>query len=100
MTEKRLVRYKVLCDEDKEIARILFEIVETGEEIEGHHQIQEWVNNLYNENEQLKQQIRIFEKFLEHNDLSIEWENFCTVTDCPYDDDNYRMCQECHYLKW
>lgn len=55
MTEKRLIQYKVLCDDYEEVRRILFEIIETGEEIEGYHQIQEWVDNLYKENKQLKQ---------------------------------------------
>lgn len=57
MTEKRLIQYKVLCDDYEEVRRILFEIIETGEEIEGYHQIQEWVDNLYKENEQLKQSL-------------------------------------------
>ena len=55
MTDKIL--YRVLCDEYEEVARIFFEIKETGEQIEGSHQIQKWINNLFNENEQLKQQL-------------------------------------------
>ena len=56
MTDKIL--YRVLGDEDEEIARIFFEIKETGEQIEGSHQIQKWINNVFNENEQLKQFIQ------------------------------------------
>lgn len=52
MTDKIL--YRVLCDEYEEVARIFFEIKETGEQIEGSHQIQKWINNVFNENEQLK----------------------------------------------
>ena len=56
MTDKIL--YRVLCDEYEEVARIFFEIKETGEQIEGSHQIQKWINNVFNENEQLKQLIK------------------------------------------
>lgn len=106
MTEnKRLIQYKVLCDEYEEVARILFEIIESGEQIEGHHQIQEWVNNLYKENnellrenKQLKQQIKIFEKFLEVNDLGIDWEEFCGVDECAFENPDF-SCKECIYLK-
>jgi hypothetical protein len=98
MTEKQLIQYKVLCDEDEEIVRILFEIVETGKEIEGYHQIQEWVNNLYVENEQLKQQIKIFEKFLEGNDLSIDWYEFCGLDKCAFENPDF-SCKDCIHLK-
>ncbi len=54
MTDKIL--YRVLCDEYEEVARIFFEIKETGEQIEGSHQIQKWINNVFNENEQLKKE--------------------------------------------
>lgn len=65
MTEKRLIQYKVLCDDYEEVRRILFEIIETSEEIEGYHQIQEWVDNLYKENEQLKSEIEKLENKIE-----------------------------------
>lgn len=54
MTDKIL--YKVLCDDYEEVRRILFEIEETGEQIEGWHQIQKWVNSLFEENEKLKKE--------------------------------------------
>ena len=52
MTDKIL--YRVLCDEYEEVARIFFEVTETGEQIEGAYQIQKWVNSLFEENKQLK----------------------------------------------
>ncbi len=55
MTDKIL--YRVLCDEYEEVARIFFEIKETGEQIEGSHQIQKWINNVFNENKQLKSKL-------------------------------------------
>ena len=68
MTDKIL--YRVLCDEYEEVARIFFEIKETGEQIEGSHQIQKWINNLFNENEQLKQSItEVVELLSEEVDL-------------------------------
>ena len=68
MTEnKRLIQYKVLCDEYEEVARILFEIIESGEQIEGHHQIQEWVNNLYKENNELLRENKQLKSKLEES---------------------------------
>lgn len=56
MTEKQLIRYMALADDYGEIARIFFVIDETGEEIEGYPQIQNWVNSLYKENKELKEE--------------------------------------------
>ena len=76
MTDKIL--YRVLCDEYEEVARIFFEIKETGEQIEGSHQIQKWINNVFNENEQLKSknrglqsELQIFKKDATHSNLQI-----------------------------
>ncbi len=66
MTEKLLVQYKVLCDDYEEVRRILFEIIETGEEIEGHYQIQKWINDLYAENEQLKKENELLKQDIKH----------------------------------
>ena len=52
---------------------------------------------LNEENEQLKTQINIFEKFLDENNLDIDWEIFCTVDECKKDSDDYG-CKECKYL--
>ena len=76
MTDKIL--YRVLCDEYEEVARIFFEIKETGEQIEGSHQIQKWINNVFNENEQLKSknrglqsELQIFKEDITHSNLQI-----------------------------
>lgn len=50
------------------------------------------------ENEQLKQQIKIFEKFLEANDLDIDWVEFCGVDECAFENPDF-SCQECIHLK-
>lgn len=55
------------------------------------------LNELNDENEQLKTQIKIFEKFLDENNLDIDWEIFCTVDECKKDSDDYG-CKECKYL--
>ena len=56
------------------------------------------VCDLLNESEQLKQQIKIFEKFLEENDLNIiNWEEFCEVDECAFE--NPDTCKECIHLK-
>lgn len=68
MTDKIL--YKVLCDENEEVARIFFEIEETGEQIEGWYQIQKWVNSLFEENEKLKKENNDLIKLI--NDLGSE----------------------------
>ena len=68
MTDKIL--YKVLCDDYEEVRRILFEIEETGEQIEGWYQIQKWVNSLFEENEKLKKQNNGLIKLI--NDLGSE----------------------------
>ena len=68
MSEKQLIRYMALADDYGEIARIFFVIDETGEEIEGYPQIQNWVNNLYKENKELKEeneQLKEYQRTLE-----------------------------------
>lgn len=59
--------------------------------------IGETLIQLSDENKQLKTQIKIFEKFLDENDLDIDWEIFCTVDECKKDSDDYG-CKECKYL--
>ena len=62
MTDKIL--YRVLFDENEEVARIFFEIKETNETIEGGHQIQKWANNLFEENKKLKSENEELKKVL------------------------------------
>ena len=70
MTDKIL--YRVLCDEYEEVARIFFEIKETGEQIEGSHQIQKWINNVFNENEQLKSRVEYLERKIDRERTSYQ----------------------------
>lgn len=53
---------------------------------------------LEKENGQLTQQLQIFEKFLEGNDLSIDWEEFCGLEECAFENPNF-SCKTCIYLK-
>lgn len=64
MSEKQLIRYMALSDDYGEIARIFFVIDETGEEIEGYPQIQNWVNSLYKENKELKKENKLLKQQL------------------------------------
>lgn len=76
MTKKIL--YRVLFDENEEVARIFFEVTETGEQIEGSHQIQKWVNSLFEENKELRfknrglqSELQIFKEDVTHSNLQI-----------------------------
>ena len=54
------------------------------------------LNEQEEKNMQLRNQIKIFELFLDCNDLDIEWDSFCIKEDgCPFTDTS---CQECIYL--
>ena len=54
------------------------------------------LNSQEERNRQLQNQIKIFELFLDGNNLDIEWDLFCTKEDgCPFID---ASCQECIYL--
>lgn len=54
--------------------------------------------DLKKEKEQLKQQIKIFEKFFEENDLSIDWFEFCELDECAFENPDF-SCKECIHLK-
>ena len=79
MTDKIL--YRVLCDEYEEVARIFFEIKETGEQIEGSHQIQKWINNVFNENEQLKKENKQLNCIIKQLEEKYEDKGFSLVYD-------------------
>ena len=53
---------------------------------------------LRQENKQLKEQIKIYEKFLDGNDLDIEWDLFCTADVCHEEEDT--ECKDCKYMRW
>lgn len=57
------------------------------------------LKEIESENKQLKTQIKIFEEFLKGNDLDFEWNEFCTVEECPYDDKDFENGHDCQYCK-
>lgn len=54
-------------------------------------------------NKQFKKQLKIYEKFLEYNDLDFDWTEFCTADECinEYKDciDDEIDCKDCVYLE-
>ena len=64
----------------------------------GEDELVDIINGIVDENEQLKQQLNIFEKFLEGNDLDIEWDEFCGVDECAFENPDF-SCKECIHLK-
>lgn len=114
MTEKRFTSdvdvfslRKIICDNktdreyfneideyDKDIEKIILVLNEQHETI---HSLKIENDELKRENEQLKSQIKIFEKFLNENNLDIDWKIFCTVDECKKDSEDYG-CKECKYL--
>jgi len=48
------------------------------------------------ENEQLRKQNRIYEYFIDENDLNIDWSYFCTASDCEETESD---CKYCEYMK-
>ena len=86
---------------DLEYYRETYSIQEYGLDTETHVQLGSPIlsrKELLKENEQLKQQIKIFEKFLEVNDLDIDWVEFCGVDECAFENPDF-SCQECIHLK-
>lgn len=61
-------------------------------------EIQNEMNQLNDENEQLKIQIKIFEMFLKENNLDIDWINFCGLDHLCIANDNDFKCQYCPCL--
>ena len=61
------------------------------------------LNNLHEENEQLRQQNKVYESFLDENDLEIDWSYLCIQEECKYTaeeiDSNEILCKDCKYLK-
>ena len=54
------------------------------------------VNEQDEELQNLKNQIKIYELFLDQNDLNIEWDLFCTLDYCVNEEDT--GCQTCKYM--
>ena len=47
--------------------------------------------------QQLNEQIKIYEKFLEYNNLSIDWSEFCTANECNEAEDF--ECKDCRHMR-
>ena len=59
-------------------------------------EIVDLVNEQDEELQNLKNQIKIYELFLDQNDLNIEWDLFCTLNHCVNEEDT--GCQTCKYM--
>jgi len=60
---------------------------------------EDMLNRLNEQDEELqnlKNQIKIYELFLDQNDLNIEWDLFCTLNHCVNEEDT--GCQTCKYM--
>ena len=89
MTEKRYVEELWAYDD------IMVKDNETSEEL-WNSMIYERMNEQDEELQNLKNQIKIYELFLDQNDLNIEWDLFCTLNHCVNDEDT--GCQTCKYM--
>lgn len=57
------------------------------------------LNESHEENQQLKEQIKIYEIFLDENDLDIEWDLYCTMDNCFTDENEEFDCKDCKYIR-
>ena len=70
----------------------------TNEIIDGC-ELADKLNELTDEIEQLKEQIKIYDKFLDGNDLYIEWDLFCIADTCWISEDEEFDCKDCKYMR-
>lgn len=68
-------------------------------EIYWNHNLVHLINSLSKENEQLKSQKKVFELCLVLNDLDIEWDEFCSLEECAFDNPNF-SCQDCIHMNY
>ena len=54
------------------------------------------LSKLQKENEQLKKQIKIFDEFLDGNNLDIDWNELCILDSCMMNDEV--ECRDCIYI--
>ena len=54
------------------------------------------LNAFHEENERLKNQRRVYDKFLDLNDLEIDWQFLCDADECNEEED--MDCRDCKYL--
>lgn len=87
MTEKRYI----------DVGNGIIDLMDyTGEPISSYDLIVDRLNEQDEELQNLKNQIKIYELFLDQNDLNIEWDLFCTLNYCVNDEDT--GCQTCKYM--
>ena len=67
-----------------------------GEKSMSNQEVVDLLNEQDEELQNLKNQIKIYELFLDQNDLNIEWDLFCTLNYCVNDEDT--GCQTCKYM--
>lgn len=63
---------------------------------DGFQDVCDLLNELHEENERLKNQRRVYDKFLDLNDLEIEWQFLCDADECNEKED--MDCRDCKYL--
>lgn len=56
-------------------------------------------NKIQEENEQLQKQIKVYEYFLDQNDLDIDWNCLCTADECLISEDVDFDCKDCKYME-
>ena len=95
MTEKRFYVDKSGDFRDTKTGNI---IVDFGYSFNGMEckMILDLLNSLNDENERLKQQRKVYDKFLDLNDLEIEWQFLCDADKCNEKED--MDCRDCKYL--
>lgn len=54
---------------------------------------------LMEENKQLQKQIKVYEYFLEQNNLDIDWNCLCTADECHIQEDIDFDCKDCKYME-
>ena len=85
-------RFKLRAVNDK---RTYGAISENGELIKMDNVV-DLLNALHEENERLKNQRKVYDKFLDLNDLEIEWQFLCDADKCNEEQD--KDCRDCKYL--
>ena len=60
----------------------------------------DYLARLEETNQQLKEQIKIYEEFLKGNDLDFDWSEFCTADECIIKVDEEFDCKDCKHMRW
>ena len=62
-------------------------------------EIEKKINALDEKNKQLQKQIKVYEYFLDQNDLDIDWNCLCTADECHISEDMDFDCKDCKYME-